>query len=430
MNWTEKQIEYIILEMAQENTLACKALFSISRIRFTEEVPTMAVSLSDHPELLINMEFCRTHLQRESDVKAVLLHEFLHVILLHTEKYESNNPLLNIALDAIINAIIYRYKGMEYAELFVRLYKWEPVTMLLRPANNQSHTAQTHEWLNIHEAIYEGKYCADDLYELLQYLQSRGAGTNLKDIIFLGNHNREKISEEARALLDGIIKKMNGTKIWTKSKFAGVGDIVEREERKAQRHKINKWKKNTLSQLRKCLLPDKIDKAASASAKVILPLISSSDRRSLARFLHSGLIPFSANYIQKPVYSEKATIYLDVSGSMTFEIDRIVDLLHYFKSFIKMPIYVFSDDVYEARFRNGKLTYDTSFGTTMEPVFNHIRQNKIKKSMILTDGYVPPILDFHRRGINLNTTQILISSEGSPDQFAKAGFPYQQLKRL
>ena len=88
MKWSEQQIKYIIQDMMDENPLACRALFSISEVKFTNKVPTMAVSLAEHPVLNINLTFCRQHLQSEEDVKAVLLHEFLHVLLLHTEKYK------------------------------------------------------------------------------------------------------------------------------------------------------------------------------------------------------------------------------------------------------------------------------------------------------------------------------------------------------
>ncbi len=430
MNWTEKQMRYIILEMAEENTLACKALFCISRIRFTREVKTMSVNLSRHPELLINLDFCRQHLQRESDVKAVLMHEFLHVILLHTEKYELSNPFLNIALDAIINAIIYRYMGMEYADLFVRLYEWEPISMLLRPAAGENYRPEADAWNKIHMEIYEGKYCADDLYELLLYIQSESTSAGPENILLLGQHTPTEISGESRALLNGIMKRMNGTRIWSKSRLPGIGEAKQREERNARNRKLQNWSTVSRKMLEKCLRPDKRDKSDTAKAEIVLPAISNTDRHSLARYMYSGLIPFSVNHNLKPIPSEKATIYLDVSGSMNSEIDRIIDLLHHFRSSLKMPLYVFSNDVHEARFSNGQLVFDTTCGTSIEPVFAHIRENDISKCLIVTDGYIAPIEEYTLSGLNRKKIHLLISSEGDPGEFAKAGFPYQQLRKF
>ena len=430
MNWTEKQIRYIILEMAEENTLACKALFSISNIRFTTDVKTMSVTLSGHPELLINMDFCKTHLKTEKEVKTVLIHEFLHVILLHTEKYRANNPFLNIALDAIINAIIFRYMGMDYAGLFVRLYPWKPLTMLLRPAGEDLYDSEMGSWISIHRDIYAGKYCADDLHEFLQYLQSKWKGGDLEDILLLGEHTPGEISDEAGSMLDGIMEKMNGTKIWSKSRQPGTGDAIEREERRAQARKINTWNKATRKMLRKCLMPDPTDQVNTHPREIVLPMISHSDRRSMSRFMYSRFIPFSVNQVPRPAPAEKATVYLDVSGSMDWEIDRIISLLHHFRTALKMPLYVFSDEVYEAKFRNQQLIYHTTFGTRIEPVFNHIRKNKIGKCMIVTDGYISRLSERTIGGLERKNIHILISSEGNPAEFTKNGFPYQQLKRL
>ncbi len=430
MIWTEQQIEYIIREMAEDNTLACKALFSISRIRFTDTVKTMSVTLSGHPELLINLKFCHDYLETESDVKAVLMHEFLHVILLHTEKYEVSNPFLNIALDAIINAIIYRYMGMAYADLFVRLYAWEPISMLLRPAAGEEYSLEGSHWDTIHMDIYEGKYCADDLYELLIYIQSKVAIDDFKDILLLGEHAPGDISEENESILDDILKKMNGTKIWNTSKLPGIGNANEREERRAQHRRLNVWNRTTRDMLRKCLLIDNTEITDTAAVDTVRPILSNSDRHAMSRFIYSGLMPLSLHHVDRPAPLEKTTVYLDVSGSMSAELDRIISLLHHFRSTLKMPIYVFSDDVYEAKFSNQKLVYNTSYGTGIEPVFKHMRKNNISKCLIVTDGYIPPIEEVAIIGFDRSKIHILISSEGDPGEFASAGFPYQQLKRF
>jgi predicted metal-dependent peptidase len=429
MEWTEKQIRYIIQDMTDENPLACRALFTITNVEFTTKIPTMAVTLSKSPVLKINLEFCREHLQSENDVKAVLLHEFLHVLLLHTEKFKTSNRLLNIALDAIINSIIYRYKGMQYADFFVRFYKWEEISFLLRPKLDDDEELED-EWMNVHKKIYQGKYCADDLYELLVYLKDKINKKEARKITLLGNHDEENISDEMKELLDGILKKMDGTSIWNKPWTRGTGEKLNTEELKIIRYKKNKWEQSTLTLLKKCLMPDKKLNNETTTHKVMLPVLSSTDRRSMARFKYSGMIPISKNESTKPAQSQLANIYLDVSGSMSNEIDALISLLYHFRSYIKMPLWVFSDDVVEARFKDGKLEYESTGGTSIGPVFNHLRKNKIGKSLIVSDGYVETMTDLMLKDLRRENINVLVSANGNPQKFMDVKIPYLQLEKL
>ncbi|MCX6274411.1 MAG: hypothetical protein NTV09_04305 [Bacteroidetes bacterium] len=429
MNWTEQQIKYIIRDFTDENPLACRALLMITDIEFTLKIPTMAVSLSKKPVLKINLTFCREHLQSEDDVKAVLLHEFLHVLLLHTVKYKISNPLLNIALDAIINSIIFRYKGMQYADFFVRFYKWEKMSFLLRPEDSSGWRSFDYEWIDIHRRIYDGKYGGDDLYELLVYLKDKINMKDIEKISLLGNHCDEEISEESKEILDGIMKKMDGTMIWNKSGVRGIGGKLNREEAEGIRHKKNKWDQTTLALLKKSLLPDMKFKNETVIFETMLPVLSSSDRRSIARFKYSGLIPIARNESTRPIPSNLATIYLDVSGSMSAEIDALVSLLFHFRSYIKMPLMVFSNEVTEARFNKGKLEYESSGGTSIGPVFDHLRKNKIRKSLIVSDGYLEAIDDFMLRELRIENISVLVSASGNPEKFMDMKIPYLQLEK-
>jgi hypothetical protein len=431
MNWTEQQIKYIIQDFTDENPMACRALFAITAIEFTTKVRTMAVTLAKKPVLKINLTFCKEYLLSEVDVKTVLLHEFLHVLLLHTEKYKINTPLLNIALDAIINSIIFRIKGMEYAGLFMRIYPWEKMSFLLRPRPEDSSQYRTiePEWHDVHEKLYRGKYCADDLYELLVYLEEKKNKGAIDEIILIGNHSGEHISEEVKEILDGILKKMDGALIWNKPGTRGAGEKLNIEEQKIVRFQKNKWEQSTLHVLKRCLLPDKKKKNEITTTEVMMPVLSSSDRRSMARYTYSGIIPISKNISTKPAESQLAHIYLDVSGSMNTEINALISLLYHFRSYIKMPLWVFSNDVTAARFRDGTLEYDSTGGTSIEPVFDHVRQNKIRKCLIVSDGYVEDIDDFMLRDLRRENMMVLVSAKGNPQKFMDMNIPYLQLTK-
>ena len=150
----------------------------------------------------------------------------------------------------------------------------------------------------------------------------------------------------------------------------------------------------------------------------------------MARFKYSGIIPISKNEGTKPAPSQLANIYLDVSGSMSSEIDALISLLYHFRSYIKMPLWVFSNEVVEARFSDGKLEYDSTGGTSIEPVFDHMRKNKIEKSLVVSDGYVETITDFMIRELRRENINVLVSAGGNPGNFMDVRIPYLQLQKL
>jgi len=432
MNWTEKQIKFIIQDMIEENPLACSALFKISSIEFTENVDTMAVKISSNPILYINLNFCRQHLLCENDVKAVLLHEFLHVLLLHTEKYKLNSPLLNICLDAIINAIIFRTEGLKYAGFFARFYKWEKIGFLLRPQCDEKNLER--EWMDIHKSIYKGEYCADDLHELLQYLRSKIQLPNIKSIVFIGNHDHisPEVPEHIAEIFNNIIKKMNGVKIWSASHLIGTGDKMSKQSIIAEKNKSQLWNAATLTILKKCLMETTKKIPTLEQQQFTIPILSSNDKRSLSKYLYTGLMPMSNNIgtvsVLKP--EEKVSVYLDVSGSMRTELNRLVDLLFHFKKYVNQPLWVFSDKIEKAFFRDNKLVFDTSFGTKIYPVFDHMRENNISTALIITDGYVDEISETMLNGLDRKKIQVIINADGLPNEFEKVGIQYTRLQPI
>jgi predicted metal-dependent peptidase len=126
--------------------------------------------------------------------------------------------------------------------------------------------------------------------------------------------------------------------------------------------------------------------------------------------------------------SESVNIYLDVSGSMNAEIDRLITLLSGFRSHIRRPLWVFSNKVDKAVFRNGKIEYESTGGTSISCVFDHIREKGFRRSLIVTDGYVESISPVMLRGISLRDLHVLVSANGQGQPFYAHGIRYHQLK--
>lgn len=72
-------------ELIDENPFAVRAVLRILEVTFTDSIPTLAVSCEAQPRFMVNPDFVATHCKTESHVKAVIVHEFLHVLLRHTE---------------------------------------------------------------------------------------------------------------------------------------------------------------------------------------------------------------------------------------------------------------------------------------------------------------------------------------------------------
>lgn len=105
---TPIHFEHLLRELVDENPFALRAVLRILHVEFTPEIPTLAVTCEAQPRLLVNLDFLAQHAHTESEAKAVIVHEFLHVLLRHTEGRQPLTPARHLAFDAVINAIIER----------------------------------------------------------------------------------------------------------------------------------------------------------------------------------------------------------------------------------------------------------------------------------------------------------------------------------
>ena len=108
------QVRALMHELIDENPFAIRAVLKILAVEFTRAVPTLAVTNEARPRLLINLEFIAAHCRTEEHVKALLCHEFLHVLLRHTDEPGRPTPARHLAVDAVINVIIHRQLGEKF----------------------------------------------------------------------------------------------------------------------------------------------------------------------------------------------------------------------------------------------------------------------------------------------------------------------------
>lgn len=392
----------LLQETIDENPLACRAVLSICRVDFTGEVETLSVSLGSPSVLRVNLGFLRRHCETEKHVKAVLIHEFLHILLGHTLKFQRMTPALNVALDAVINAIIHRKLGADYSSMMASYYREaEGMLQLLRPLTEQEKSAvSTARWnsrrcdplLELHASIYEGKALADDVLSLATSFGGNALKLRLDGRpILLGDHERapsgfgqldpadERKVKQALVVLDaaGIFRDPNGTR----------PQILSRSP--VQKSVPASWRAQTLPVLHRLIVPDLRSRLRLMQTRTHLaPVLNASDRRGALRALWSPLIPEIAWDTVHPRPAGSVQIYLDVSGSMDSFLDALVSLLGGFSSHIRHPLWAFSTEVHPARIVRGQLQTHTTGGTMLGCVYNHIRQTSPGKALIVTDGFV------------------------------------------
>ena len=163
---TEARFRDLLVELVDENPFAIRPMLKILGVEFTAAVPTLAVTCADRPRLLVNLDFLNAHCRTDDHVKAVICHEFLHVVLRHTEAKGPFTVERHLAFDAVINAIIHRQFGEAYSSMMAEYYKGAGgLTRFLRPMTRDElislrdyhwNWASVPQWVSAWEALYEG----------------------------------------------------------------------------------------------------------------------------------------------------------------------------------------------------------------------------------------------------------------------------------
>jgi hypothetical protein len=437
----------LLSELIDTDPLCCRAVLSLCRIEFTPTVETLCVSLGQRSILRVNLEFVERNCATEEQVKALILHEFLHVLLGHTTRFKSMTPALNVALDAVINAIIHRTLKAPYSSMMSRYYgESRGLLRLLRPLTDaERHTRsdfyqrrneltaaerEEHYFLNLHESIYSGVLVSDDILEIARQLQSDLLDELLREgVVLLGGHagggtGQDDLDPDVAARVRQALAPLKGEGIWRdpdRMKPSLLKPVPRQESVPVA------WRAATLPILRRLILPDpKARRHLSTPVPFSLPVLHQADRRGCLRSLWNPIIPeFSWDGLRQQA-GGSVQIYLDVSGSMNAELRLLVSLLAEFIPWIRTPLWAFSTVVSPARIVQGTLQTHSTGGTALACVFEHLGKTRPVKVLIITDGFVEQdaVASFPCR------IEALIPHKGTPDVLQKYGIPVQQLPPL
>ena len=425
-------------ELIEENPFAVRAVLKVLQVEFTETVPTLAVTCETRPRLLVNLAFLKKHCRTDQHVKAVICHEFLHVLLRHTERIAAFSPAEHVAFDAVINAIIHRELGDDYSEFMSRYYaKEKGVRRLLRPP---THTERTPDFgsrsplMRAWVSLYNGLLIADDIADLARDILDVKTVPSTGTVLIGGHDHTEFVSELPEVLqeaLDQALKSMNGDGIWRSPKERGVGANAYRAAIPGVSEGVQRWRRETLEVLRRHLVPDpKAVRHDTRPLHFTVPVLSPGDRRATLRALWSPLLPEALWSTEQRLRSGTAQVYLDVSGSMNAEMPLIIGLLARLGRFIHKPLWAFSDVVAKAEIVNGRLLADTTGGTSMACVLEHIAETRPAAAVVVTDGYIETLSPGLLAGVRGTRLHVIVTRDGSPAMLHQAGISYSQLSEL
>ena len=403
-------------------TYCFPALLRIVDIIETTGVPTAAVECLPQPRMFVNPDFVSKHANTSGKLTFLLLHELHHVILGHTRLYPRAGRIENLAFDIVINALLARslphprdhalltdfYNADELPAALLR-----PVVGWVAPANQRGliflHVPKNPviPWANraprrlvkAYKDLYWGDGCTySELIDALRQL-IRQDDQSLAAIPLLGDHSPEdegasssgNLESRSETLFDAVRKIVAD---WPPPPIPSAGqswgDILKPQTCLPVQTPRGQLRRAIQAIARKGAgAVGTSQRDTAVHIETAIPRLSR--RGVVARafgqtpFLNPDVIDIKRGRLtHEPVH-----VYLDVSGSVDGLIGALFGAVVDAGSAVHPVIHQFSTEVADvtlAELRRGVCR--TTGGTSIECVANHMIRHKVKRALIVTDGYV------------------------------------------
>ena len=387
----------------------------VSKIEIVEKDHEYCHSLCVNKDgiILINKDFWSQYVKTNLDATIVFLHELFHIALGDVFKLDSKDKyeleLCNLSMDMRINAAIINYflenshRRTPLNNILERLYSKRGVYGLLRPFSSYS---KNNKYALIYKTLYNNNtITTSDVQESFMkdvFKSEKSIRNALKillprkeaslDGFYIGNHSRsaneknasqvdEFLKEElGEALLDKLQGKEGGLNGGLSSVLYENCVKLVKTSRSIKMQTFEKFacsaKINTLKAFYK-------RERRQTSVYPIRPT-----NRDLAR-VAAGDIPVLWNNIKevKGNVNKNVAIYLDVSGSVTSSLPKILGVIKNLRKQIT-TVFCFSNEVYKHsmdELLQGK--YKTTGGTDFNCIVKHAVDNDINKFICFSDGW-------------------------------------------
>lgn len=377
----------------------------------TDTVPSAAVECHAQPRLLINPAFVSRHASTPEKLMMLVMHEVHHVLLGHTRRLPSQTGADNFVFDCVINALLCRmFPQPEYTALFRDFYPEDRFpACLLRPPEHW-HPEHASELLPSGlQGAWQGAAAAREIYLALY----SGLGASYEEVRRLLSVVEVLGGLEGLPLLGDHAHSVNGSTTASESAFAGaVGALVRHwptppdplrgqslEGLMRTSHLTVERQPGNRQRMRRLIrkLADGRRQGSStrhrqsSGLKVDTPVPVLNRRAIVSRSL--GLTPL---LYQDDLFREQTLpagdrvhLYLDVSGSMEAIKGAIYGAVLDCERWLAPQVHLFSTEVAEATPKQLRRGYCASTGgTDIGCVIEHMKKNRVRRALLLTDGYV------------------------------------------
>lgn len=398
-----------ILDAFPSGSYALSGLLRLLDIVETTSVTTAAVECRAQPRLLVNPEFVAAHANTPEKLLMLVMHELHHVLLGHTTLFPRSTPVLNFVFDAVINGLVCRmFPRADFTSFFTDYYSEDFPQCLLRPAPGWPDKPVMPEGVralpaalraqvrDVHVALYSSAGATyQEVFDALPRLLVAGV---IAGIPLLGGHEGDgasagQLEHRSPVLFDavrGIVEQ------WPQPpdpiRGRSLADVLKDADVRARRVPSNRAILRRL--IRK--IAGVNDAGAIRRARVDVmeaptPIPGLGRRSMVLRALgHEPLLHAGLTSWRRPVPSgERVHVYIDVSGSMDSVKGALYGAVLDCEAFVHRRVHLFSTKVVDiglAELRRG--VCKSTGGTDIACVAEHMAENRIRRALLVTDGWV------------------------------------------
>lgn len=413
-----------VISATGDNAIAIASFMRIADVVVDKNTPTAHIKLDGIPEIHINPDFVQEYATTPEHQFILIYHELMHMILRHGTRIRCKND--NIIADAIINAMICtQYPQARYTRFFTNFYDAREFPQnLLRPYSGFKRSSIKRKYRKLYSYSGISWFDLKRLFESMEKDRKDKGQEDWKFPILLGDHsNSDAPNSHSDEILEPIADKMEQSirnaiedeiakeQSKLRSKFYRRSNCdYDKLEKELSKIKTQGYGRSvflrSISVLKKKIEKRReIEKALMEHAKqsnssrietvlkgmfpripLMTPIPNYRDRYGIVADAAGVYRPFYKNPLLPKDYGV-CSIYLDVSGSMGNYVKLVYRVANDCKDYLDDKIYLFSN-VISAITKDELLkgVVKSTGGTDFDIIINHMEKNKIKKSIIFTDG--------------------------------------------